>query len=322
MSEEELAADVREADAASGRARADRGAAPASERSRVRRGMLFTVVGGALWGLNGTAAKFLMDTYAIDPLWFACLRELTACWLFLGMAWMRNREKLVGAVTSPKALVSILGVSLSAILFSQVAYLEAIDWTNSATATVLQSLSMVGVLCYVCVKMRRLPKRREALGVVMALVGTYLVATGGNPGSLSLPLGGLAWGGLCAAAAACLAILPAKQMKAWGNFVVNGLAFLMSGTILAVVYQPWAHMPQLDALAVVLLAACVVLGTFGAYGLYLEGVKEAGSRRASLLSTVEPLTATVATVLLLGTPFSPAELVGFALILGMVYLTA
>lgn len=291
-------------------------------RARVRRGMAFTVAGGVLWGLNGTCAKFLMDTYAIDPLWFACLRELSACWLFLAFAWVRNRESLAAAVRSPRALLQIFGVSLTAILFSQVAYLEAIAWTNSATATVLQSLSTAMVLVVVCVRMRRLPKRREAIGVVMALVGTFLVATGGNPGSLSLPVGGLVWGGLCAAAAACLAILPARQMRQWGNLVVNGLAFLMSGLVLAVLYRPWEHMPQLDLLAVVLLAACVVLGTFCAYGLYLQGVKEAGSLRASLLSTVEPLTATVATVFLLGTPLSVADLVGFALILGMVYLTA
>ena len=44
--------------------------------------------------------------------------------------------------------------------------------------------------------------------------------------------------------------------------------------------------------------------------------------RASLLGTIEPITATITTVLMLGTTFSPADLVGFAMILAMVYLTA
>lgn len=296
----------------------------AASRRVVRRGVIVTLVGGALWGLNGTVSKWLMDAYAIDPLWLVCVRELAACWLFLAAAALtaRGREQLVGVWRSPRDLLAILVVSLGAILFSQVAYLVAIDWTNSATATIMQSLGMVLVLAYVCLKTRRRPRRREALGVVLALVGTYLVATGGNPGQLSLPPEGLAWGVACAAAAACLAILPAAPMARWGNFTVNGLAFLFSGAILALVWQPWEHMPQLDALGWAVIAGVVVLGTFGAYALYLQGVKDAGSMRASLLGTIEPITATLATVVWLGTSFSPAEVVGFALVIAMVYLTA
>lgn len=293
-------------------------------RRIIRRGVVATLVGGAFWGLNGTVSKWLMDTYAIDPLWLVCVRELTACWLFLGAAALsaQGRAQLAGVLRSPRDLLAVFGVSLGAILFSQVAYLEAIDWTNSATATVMQSLGMVLVLVYVCARTRRRPRRRELIGVALALVGTYLVATGGSPGRLSLPPEGFAWGLVCAAAAACLAILPAEPMRRWGNFTVNGLAFLISGTLLALAYRPWEHMPALDGVAVFVLALCVVVGTFGAYALYLQGVRDAGSMRASLLGTIEPVTATIASVVWLATPFTAAELVGFALILAMVFLTA
>ena len=46
-------------------------------------------------------------------------------------------------------------------------------------------------------------------------------------------------------------------------------------------------MPQLDVAAVALLTFMVVVGTFGAYALYLQGVKDAGSMRASF-GTIEP----------------------------------
>ena len=295
------------------------------ERRRiVRRGIVATLVGGTFWGLNGTVSKWLMDAYAIDPLWLVCVRELTACWLFLAAAAVtsKGRGQLAGVLRNPRGLAQVVAVSFGAVLFSQVAYLEAIDWTNSATATIMQSLGMVLVLAYVCLKVRRRPRRREILGVGLALVGTYLVATGGNPGQLNLPPEGLAWGLGCAAAAACLSILPAAPMAHWGNFTVNGLAFLISGAVLSAWYRPWEHMPALDGVAIAVLALCVVVGTFGAYALYLQGVKDAGSMRASLLGTIEPVTATIATVVWLGTPFSPAEIVGFALIIVMVYLTA
>ena len=295
------------------------------ERRRiVRRGIVATLVGGTFWGLNGTVSKWLMDAYAIDPLWLVCVRELTACWLFLAAAAVtsKGRGQLAGVLRSPRGLAQVVAVSFGAVLFSQVAYLEAIDWTNSATATIMQSLGMVLVLAYVCLKVRRRPRRREILGVGLALVGTYLVATGGNPGQLNLPPEGLAWGLGCAAAAACLSILPAAPMARWGNFTVNGLAFLISGAVLSAWYRPWEHMPALDGVAITALGLCVVVGTFAAYALYLQGVKDAGSMRASLLGTIEPVTATIATVVWLGTPFSPAEIVGFVLIIVMVYLTA
>lgn len=300
------------------------GGRDAERRRVVRRGIVATLVGGTFWGLNGTVSKWLMDAYAIDPLWLVCVRELCACWLFLAAAAVtaRGRSQLAGVLRSPRDLLVIAGVSFAAILFSQVAYLEAIDWTNSATATIMQSLGMVLVLIYVCLGMRRGPRRREVVGVCLALAGTYLVATGGNPSQLNLPVEGLAWGLACAVSAACLAILPAAPMARWGNFTVNGIAFLVSGAVLSALYRPWEHMPALDAAGVAVIALCVVVGTFGAYALYLQGVRDAGSMRASLLGTIEPVTATIASVVWLATPFSAPELLGFALIIAMVYLTA
>ena len=158
--------------------------------------------------------------------------------------------------------------------------------------------------------------------LALALAGTFLVATGGNPGQLDLPVMGLVWGLVCALSSACLSVLPAKPMARWGNFTVNGIAFLVSGSVLAAVYRPWEHMPALDVTAVAALVFIVLIGTFGSYALFLQGVHDAGSMRASLLGTSEPIAATISTVLLLGTALSPADLLGFAFILAMVYLTA
>lgn len=295
-----------------------------SDRARIRRGVVFTLVGGTFWGLNGTVCSWLMSTYSIDPLWLVCLRELTACWLFLAAAAARpaSRAQLTSVLSSRRGMAEILAVSIGAILFSQVAYLEAVDSTSSAMATVMQSLGMALVLAYTCVCARRAPRWKETLGLALALAGTFLLATGGNPGQLSLPLRGLVWGLVCAVSSACLSILPAKPMAKWGNFTVNGIAFLVSGCILAVCYRPWEHMPTLDGAAACALVFSVVVGTFGSYALFLQGVHDAGSMRAALLGTSEPIAATISTVLFLGTAFTPVDLVGFAMILAMVYLTA
>lgn len=301
-----------------------RGETESAHKARIRRGVVYTLIGGLFWGLNGTASKWLMDTYAIDPLWLVCIRQMFACWLFLGAAALtrEGRTQLGAVLKSPQNLFSVFMVGLVAVLTSQVSYLSAINWTNSATATIMQSLGMLLVLLWICFDKRRLPRLKETVGIILALCGTFLVATAGDPTRMNLPLEGLLWGIACAAAAAGLAIVPKKPIERHGNFVVNGLAFLLSGILIVLWYRPWEHMPTLDLVGVLMVAACIVIGTFGAYALYLQGVKDAGPMRASLLGTIEPIAATVATVFLLQTSISVPELIGFALIMGMVYLTA
>ena len=66
--------------------------------------------------------------------------------------------------------------------------------------------------------------------------------------------------------------------------------------------------------------AIVVVGTFGAYLLYLQGVADAGPVKASLLCCVEPVSATVLALVWLRTPVSMWDLIGCALIVAMIFL--
>ena len=127
-------------------------------KKKIYRGMLFVLIGGASWGAFGTAAKYLLDTYHVDPMWLIDIRELCACWLFLGTAFAFDRKNLTTVIRKPKELTKIFVVSLFAILFSQVAYIYAVNATNSGTATIMQSLGMLGVLAFVCVVGKRWPR--------------------------------------------------------------------------------------------------------------------------------------------------------------------
>jgi drug/metabolite transporter (DMT)-like permease len=97
---------------------------------------------------------------------------------------------------------------------------------------------------------------------------------------------------------------------------------LISGVVLALFIQPWANVPVLDAVGWALVVLTVVLGTFGAYALYLHGVKIVGSMRGAMLGTAEPLVAMLTTVLFTSVWFAPTDLVAFAMIICMVYLAA
>ena len=116
-------------------------------------------------------------------------------------------------------------------------------------------------------------------------------------------------------------MIPAKILPEYGSSIVTGSAMLTAGVVSCIFVQPWAHMPALDAAGIEALAVFVVIGSFFAYMLYMQGVKDIGSVRASLIGTVEPVSATITSAVMLGTVFLPTDLIGFAMIIVMMFLT-
>ncbi|MBS6946982.1 MAG: DMT family transporter [Bifidobacterium scardovii] len=114
--------------------------------------------------------------------------------------------------------------------------------------------------------------------------------------------------------------MPAKMIARWGNLTVNGLMFVISGMFLLPFVRPWATAPALDWVGVLLMVYTVVGGTFGAYWLFLGGMMRVGSMRATMLDTSEPVAATITAVMFTGAVFTPTDLIGFVMILAMVFL--
>ena len=268
-----------------------------------------TLLGGAMWGMNSTVAKLLMRDYQLDPVWLSCVRALFASLIFLVGSAITTPQKLAGAVKDVKSYPKYLVTTLICVLLVQVSYLMTIDWTNSGTATVLQTLNLVFVLAWVCLRVKRLPLKHELVGVLLAFAGTFLIATGG-----------LAWGLVDAVSTAAMSILPVMLMLKWGNMTINGITFLMSGLILCPFAQPWANIPALDARGVLLLLYTIVCGTFLAFWLYMAGVMRVGAVRATMLGTSEPVMATITAVAWAGETFTFTDLTGFAMIIIMVFL--
>ncbi|PJM78235.1 DMT family transporter [Bifidobacterium scaligerum] len=283
-------------------------------------GAALVLAGGMLWGINATVSKILMGTYHADPLWIACVRQLAAGMIFLVCSAVFTPRKLIGVCRDWRVWPKLVACAMACVLLVQVAYLNAIDWTNSGTATVLQTLNLLFVLLFVCVRGSRLPRVRESVGVALAFAGTVLIATGGDLSRLSLPLPGLAWGLIDALCTAVMSIAPIAMMAKWGNFTVNGMMFIVSGVLLVPFVRPWASAPALDGLGIALMTFTVVGGTFGAYWLFLAGTQRCGAMRATMLGTSEPVTATISGVLFAGAVFTPTDLAGFAMIILMVFL--
>lgn len=293
----------------------------AAENRKLIIGFAAALLGGSFWGFSGTSASYLFSVYQVDTLWLMSLRQLLAGALFIIIAVAFDRKRLVRIWTTREDRRQLLLFTAFGLFFNQLCYLFTVRLTNAGTATVLQCLQLVLIMGYTCIKSHRSPRRREVAGIVLALAGTFLIATGGDITRLSIPPLGLAVGLLTAVGAACMVIIPAKILPAYGSTIVTGSAMFLSGVVTSLIVQPWAHMPALDMAGWQAMAVLVVVGSFLAYFLYMQGVKDIGSVRASLIGTVEPVSATVTSAIMLGTVFAPTDIAGFVLIIVMVFLT-
>lgn len=292
----------------------------AGER-RTASGVLATLFGGLFWGFSGTCADFLFENYAVDTLWLACMRQLVSGGIFLVVILLTQRDKLFALLRNKRDMGILAVFAASGVLLNQLGYLMTIRLTNAGTATVLQCLQLIIIMVYACLTTHRAPRKRELAGVVLALVGTYLLATGGNPSNLAIPFEGLGIGLLAAVGAACMSIIPARLLREYGASVVTGMGMLLSGIVTSAFVQPWADMPALDGIGWAAFIVLAAVGSCLAYSLYMQGVRDIGSMRASLIGTIEPVSAAVTSALVLGTVFTGTDIVGFAAIIVMVFLT-
>ena len=98
------------------------------------------------------------------------------------------------------------------------------------------------------------------------------------------------------------------------------VSMTMAAIIANVVVQPWNMHVEVTPGIVAAMAALVIIGTFFAYLLFLQGVKLAGPMRAGLVGSIEPVAATAFSTLWLETPITPFDIAGCALIVIMVLL--
>lgn len=288
--------------------------------SKNTRGTIFTLAGGTLWGLSGVCGQYLFTNYHVDSSWLTAIRMLGAGIMLGILCLIRQRENYINIWKDPVDRRRLVIFAIFGLLFCQYAYLTAISWSNAATATVLQYLGPVLIMILVCLQGRKLPNKAEFGAIVLAVLGTFLLATHGNPATMVLSKGGLSWGLLSAVSLVCYTLLPVKIIPRWGSMVVTGYGMLIGGVVLAVVIRFFSIPVNLDLKGWLAVGGVVVLGTLVAYTIYLQGVSDVGAVKASLLSSVEPVSSTVISVVWLHTKFEVIDLVGFACILTTIFL--
>ncbi len=285
-----------------------------------RTGAILTLMAGTLWGFSGCCAQYIFVNFGSQPQYLTAYRMLFAGILMVVYSMITDRENMIALFKDKGFRLRLIIFGTVGVMFNSLAYLTAISYTNSGTATILQYLGPLLIMMATCFMARRMPTKVEVTAIALAIAGTFLLATHGNIHTMVINPLGLIWGLIAALGLALYNMLPIPMIKKYGSVSVMSYGMLIAGVFLFIITRSWEApiITQPDGIACFI--AMVLFGTVITYTIYLAGVERCGPVKASMLSTVEPVSATVIMVIWLGESFAFIDLIGFACIFVTVFM--
>lgn len=286
----------------------------------VIRGCICAMLSGVCWGFSGTCGQYLYANFEVSSMELTCVRLLGAGSLMMLFSLLHHRSTLVNIWKSPKDGFLLVCFGLFGMLFNMYAYLTSIYWSNAATTTMLLNLNPIVILAITCITVRRLPRRREVLALVLALFGVFMLATGGNPNQLVLSGKALFWGFSTTFAATAYTLLPRPLLVRWPQVPVLAWAMFIGGVVLNILGRSWTFTYHLNLSGWLAVLALILFGSIFSFSLFMQALKDIGPVKTSLLAITEMLSAPIFSAVWLGTRFSTPDYIGFAAIITTVIL--
>jgi len=278
-------------------------------------------MGALSWGISGVCSQYLFMNYIIDSSWLTAVRMVLSGIVLLILAAFKDKDKVIKIWTVPKDVCWLFAFAILGLLMCQYTFVSAIKYSDSATATVLQSLNVVIMIVFMSIVTRTRMKLSQVIAVFLAVFGTYLISTGGNPGNMTISTVGLVFGLLSALGVITYTLFSRPIILKWGNILVTGWGMLIGGLVISIVTKAWIIPRDLDFIAWLMIAIIILVGTAGGFSIFLEGVKHIGPVKATLIGCLEPASATLFAAIFLGMRFSLVELGGFFCILLTAFLS-
>ncbi|MFJ4829135.1 DMT family transporter [Streptomyces sp. NPDC088747] len=286
----------------------------------IGRGLLYLTVAGAAWGTAGAAASLVYRAGDMGPIALSFWRCAGGLLLLLAVRLPRRRVRPAAGEPVRRKLLRI-GVTGLGLAVFQTAYFAAVEATGLAVATVV-TLGAGPVLIALGARLT-MGERLGAGGTaaVAGALGGLAVLVLGSGGATVRP-----WGVALALVSAAGYSVMTLLTRWWGRdggadassttvwtFAVTTACLLPFG--LAEGLVPHTAQP---AYVLALLAYIAAVPTALAYALYFAGAAVVRSATVSVVMLLEPVSAAVLAVAVLGERLTAATLAGTLLMLGSV----
>lgn len=279
-------------------------------------GILLACAAGFFWGSMGVAAQYLLQRASFEVFDLVSIRLLGAGLLLLLYETLVSKRFDLKAVLKKRNAIDILIYGLG-LVAAQATFFLSIEKSNAATASLMVTTVPLFVTAWTAYAEKRAITRREWLSLAMAAIGVGCIVTKGRLDTVDFSTSGVIWGIVSAGFVAFGTIQPKRVLKEIPVGVLVGAGMLAGGLLLIVASPPdFVRMQwRLDTAAVYFYIAA--FGTVAAFCCYLRSLAFIPAPVASLLACIEPLSAVILGVLLMGLTLNAVELFGIAVIFAM-----
>lgn len=264
-----------------------------------------------LWGATGPLMEWLLNHTSLTVSFMLTIRLSVAGMILITYLLLTGKNifgiwqhKLWGRQLIVFGIVGMLGV--------QFAFVAAIHESNAVLATLLQFLAPIFVVAYVSLSLKKWPPKYQVIGIIGTLMGLFLLLTNAAFDSLLISPKALLWGVAVGLTFAFYTLYPARLMREWNVLLVVGWGMLIGGLTLGIVSRVWLSNQWVvftDFKTLLLMVALIFFGTV-AFILFLSSMKYITAVETSILSSIEPLTAMIISVIVFGTSLGFWQLVG------------
>lgn len=287
-----------------------------------RHGILLVLIAAISWGASGTVTQFLFHTQHLSPEWLVTVRMLLSGTLILLPQACQNIRDIFAIWQSPDSRRQLLIFAIFGMMLMQYSYFVAIDAGNAATATILQYLAPSMIALYGIVRARILPTMVQAISIVLAMIGTFLLVTKGDISTLTLSPKAVSWGIFSAGTLAFYTVYPSYHLIRWPSPILLGWAMIIGGTAMIPFGQPWHFVGEASLVSLAGILFIIIFGTICPFYCFLESIKYITPQESGTLASSEALIVVLFSITFLATPFTLFDWIGGAFIVLTVILLA
>ncbi|MEZ7172605.1 DMT family transporter [Sporosarcina sp. OR05] len=275
------------------------------------KGIFMIIIGAMMWGATGPMMEWILNTSTMSVSFMLIVRLVLAGAVVLLILKLKG-VKVLKPLRYKVWLRQMVLFGVFGMLGVQFTFAGSIDSSNAVIATLFQFLAPIYIILFVSMRQKATPPAAQIIGMIVTMGGLFLLLTNGTLSGFALSKEAVFWGVAVGFAFAFYTLYPVRLMNEWGVLLAVGWGMLIGGVTLLIVNigrvgKEIGSLTEWNTTFVLFLV--IVIGTV-AFLLFLGSMKYISPVETSILSSFEPLTAMIISVIWFGSVLGFWQIVG------------